>query len=150
MHATAIEALTGVDGAELHITDAVLTEVLNYYAERGEYLRQEALNLVKNLMNREDLNLIYTSKYVFHLALERFEDRQDKGYSLTDCMSIFMEMNGVQDILTSDRHFTQAGFRILMRSSAFLGMVLVKRSARRTFCCVWQTFMQEIPNMHVS
>jgi uncharacterized protein len=111
MHATAIEALTGVDGAELHITDAVLTEVLNYYAERGEYLRQEALNLVKNLMNREDLN---TSKYVFHLALERFEDRQDKGYSLTDCMSIFMEMNGVQDILTSDRHFTQAGFRILM------------------------------------
>jgi predicted nucleic acid-binding protein len=32
----------------------------------------------------------------------------------TDCMSIFMEMNGVQDILTSDRHFTQAGFRILM------------------------------------
>jgi uncharacterized protein len=111
MHATAIEALTGVDGAGLHITDAVLTEVLNYYAERGEYLRHEALNLVKNLMNREDLN---TSKYVFHLALERFEDRQDKGYSLTDCMSIFMEMNGVQDILTSDRHFTQSGFRILM------------------------------------
>jgi uncharacterized protein len=110
MHITAIEALTGVDGAELHITDAVLTEVLNYYAERGEYL-----NLVKNLMNREDLNLIYTSKYVFHLALERFEDRQDKGYSLTDCMSmVIMEMNGVQDILTSDRHFTQAGFRILM------------------------------------
>jgi uncharacterized protein len=115
MHTSAIEALTGVDGAELHITDAVLTEVLNYYAERGEYLRQEALNLVKNLMNREDLNLIYTSKYVFHLALERFEDRQDKGYSLTDCMSmVIMEMNGVQDILTSDRHFTQAGFRILM------------------------------------
>jgi uncharacterized protein len=102
MHATAINALAGVDGTELHITDAVLTEVLNYYAERGEYLRREALNLVKNLMNREDLNLIYTSKYVFHLALERFEDRQDKGYSLTDC------------ILTSDRHFTQAGFRILM------------------------------------
>ena len=40
MHTSAIEALTGVDGAELHITDAVLTEVLNCYAERGEYLRQ--------------------------------------------------------------------------------------------------------------
>jgi predicted nucleic acid-binding protein len=48
------------------------------------------------------------------LALRRFEDQQDKGYSLTDCMSLFMGMNGVRNILTSDRHFTQAGFRILM------------------------------------
>jgi predicted nucleic acid-binding protein len=33
----------------------------------------------------------------------------------TDWMSmVIMEINGVQDILTSDRHFTQAGFRILM------------------------------------
>ena len=115
LHQAAIEALSTVDGAELHTTDAVLTEVLNYYAERGGYLRREALNLVKSLMNREDLNLIYHGKYLFHLALERFEDRQDKGYSLTDCMSmIVMEMNGVQDILTGDKHFTQAGFRILM------------------------------------
>jgi uncharacterized protein len=115
MHQNAIEALSMIEGAELMTTDAVLTEVLNYYAERGDYFRREALSIVKNLMTREDFNLIYHGKYLFHMALERFEDRQDKGYSLTDCMSmIVMESDGVQDILTSDKHFKQAGFNILM------------------------------------
>jgi predicted nucleic acid-binding protein len=49
------------------------------------------------------------------MGLERFEDRQDKGYSLTDCMSmIVMENYGIQEVLTSDKHFKQAGFTILM------------------------------------
>ena len=54
-------------------------------------------------------------KYLFHLGLERFEDRQDKGYSLTDCMSmVLMETEEIQEVLTSDKHFRQAGFTILM------------------------------------
>ena len=115
MHQTAINALSAVEGAELLTTDAVLTEVLNYYAERGDYFRREALRIVKNLMTRDDSNLIYHGKYLFHLALERFEDRQDKGYSLTDCMSmIVMGSDGLQEVLTSDQHFRQAGFTILM------------------------------------
>jgi predicted nucleic acid-binding protein len=59
---------------------------------------------------KEHLNLIYTSKHVSHLAFKHFEDRQD----MTDCMSIITEMNGIQDILTSNKHFTQAGFNILI------------------------------------
>jgi uncharacterized protein len=115
MHQPAIEALSAVEGAELMTTDAVLTEVLNYYSERGDYFRREALRIIKHLMTREDFNLIYHGKYLFHLALERFEDRQDKGYSLTDCMSmVVMENNAVQEVLTSDKHFRQAGFTILM------------------------------------
>ena len=115
MHQTAIDALSLVEGAELMTTDAVLTEVLNYYSERGDYFRREALQIIKHLMTQEQFNLIYHGKYLFHLALERFEDRQDKGYSLTDCMSmIVMENNAVQEVLTSDKHFRQAGFTILM------------------------------------
>ena len=54
-------------------------------------------------------------KYLFHLGLERFEDRQDRGYSLTDCMSmVLMETEEIQEVLTSDKHFRQAGFTILM------------------------------------
>jgi uncharacterized protein len=114
-HEKAIAATRETQGAELTVTDAVLTEVLNYYAERGEHLRQKALFLVKNLMNREDVNLIYHGKYLFHLGLERFEERQDKGYSLTDCISmIVMESNGMLEVLTSDKHFVQAGFQTLI------------------------------------
>ncbi len=114
-HQKARQALESVRGAQLVTTDAVLTEVLNYYSERGDYLRREALTLVKAIMNRKDVNFIYHGKYWFYLGLERFEDRQDKGYSLTDCMSmVIMESDGIQEVLTSDKHFVQAGFTILM------------------------------------
>jgi uncharacterized protein len=115
MHQKARDAFDAARDAQFVTTDAVLTEVLNYYSERGDYLRGEALKIVKALMNREDVNFIYHGKYWFYLGLERFEDRQDKGYSLTDCMSmVIMESDGIQEVLTSDKHFKQAGFTILM------------------------------------
>jgi uncharacterized protein len=53
--------------------------------------------------------------FLINLALEHYEDREDKGYSLTDCMSmIVMENHAVQEVPTSDKHFRQAGFTILM------------------------------------
>lgn len=107
-------AFDELDGTELITTDAVLTEFLNYYSERGTYFRSLALGAVKNLMLRPDITIVNQSKYLFHLALERFEDRQDKGYSLTDCLSmIVMETHGISEVLTTDLHFRQAGFKLI-------------------------------------
>ena len=110
-HNKVVAAFSGLGRIELLLTDAVLTEVLNYYAERGPCFRARALEMVKSLMSRPDVNVVHHSKYLFHLALERFEDRQDKGYSLTDCLSmVVMESHNVQTVLTTDTHFRQAGF----------------------------------------
>jgi predicted nucleic acid-binding protein len=41
--------------------------------------------------------------------------RPDKDWSLTDCISfIAMEDQRITDALTGDKHFTQAGFRVLL------------------------------------
>jgi predicted nucleic acid-binding protein len=41
--------------------------------------------------------------------------RADKEWSLTDCISFaVMEEHGVREALTSDSHFEQAGFTMLM------------------------------------
>lgn len=38
----------------------------------------------------------------------------DKGYSLTDCISMqTMRREGLNDVLTNDRHFEQEGFHAL-------------------------------------
>jgi predicted nucleic acid-binding protein len=39
----------------------------------------------------------------------------DKEYSLTDCLSMrIMEQRGIEEVLTADQHFAQAGFRPLL------------------------------------
>lgn len=48
-------------------------------------------------------------------ALSLYNARQDKGYSLTDCMSMStMRELGITNVLTHDRHFTQEGFNVLL------------------------------------
>jgi predicted nucleic acid-binding protein len=42
----------------------------------------------------------------------------DKGYSLTDCISMqTMRADGITDALTNDVHFEEEGFRALFRNS---------------------------------
>ena len=50
-------------------------------------------------------------------AAQRFDAaRPDKGYSLTDCISMqTMGSQGIRDVLTNDRHFEQEGFQALFR-----------------------------------
>jgi predicted nucleic acid-binding protein len=47
--------------------------------------------------------------------LSLYETRPDKGYSLTDCISMnTMRQERISDILTHDSHFTQEGFITLL------------------------------------
>lgn len=57
-------------------------------------------------LNRED--------YLNGLLL--FENRPDKAWSLTDCISFeIMRQHAITDALTHDHHFEQAGFHALHR-----------------------------------
>ncbi len=48
----------------------------------------------------------------FHL----YEDRSDKDWSLTDCISFaVMTQRGLSEALTADHHFEQAGFRAVFK-----------------------------------
>ena len=48
-------------------------------------------------------------------AIELYRDRPDKNWSLTDCLSfVVMERRGLNQALTTDRDFEQAGLQALM------------------------------------
>lgn len=50
-------------------------------------------------------------------GLGLYEKRLDQGYSLVDCISMTtMRRRGILEVLTSDRHFAQEGFRTLLRT----------------------------------
>jgi predicted nucleic acid-binding protein len=99
-------------------SESVLTEYLNYFAGWGPYFRNEAsANAHALLLNRLVAVEPHTPE-AFLSGLELYRQRLDKGYSLTDCISMqTMRREGLTEALTSDRHFEQEGFRALFRSS---------------------------------
>ena len=55
-------------------------------------------------------------KEFFDLGVEMYRDREDKQWSLTDCISfVVMRREDLSEALTGDRNFEQAGFRALLR-----------------------------------
>lgn len=102
----------------LWTSDAVLTEVLTMFSGAGEYLRQGAARRVRALLSDTHVVLIPATHDLFLDAFSLYEQRPDKSYSLTDCMSMqVMRREGLTEVLTNDHHFTQEGFQILFPSA---------------------------------
>jgi predicted nucleic acid-binding protein len=102
-------------GCRLVTTDEVLTEVLNAFAEAGQVLRREAVDLVRDLHADPGITVYPSSRQAFLSGFTLYKARPDKGYSLTDCISMeTMRAEGIGEILTHDNHFTQEGFTILL------------------------------------
>lgn len=98
----------------LVVTDGIIDEVLNYFAEEGAFSRSNALNLCLSMERDRNLDIVHYSPELRKLGFELYAQRPDKGYSFTDCisMSIMRQMN-ITEVLTGDRHFQQEGFTIL-------------------------------------
>jgi uncharacterized protein len=53
---------------------------------------------------------------LFQRGVDLFEQRQDKDWSLTDCLSfVVMRDEGISQALTGDEHFEQAGCTALLK-----------------------------------
>jgi predicted nucleic acid-binding protein len=111
-------ALTVVHGAQpLITTDEVLTEYLNYFGGYPEAVRHHVAASVRRILGLSSIRVISQSRVSFLAGLTLYEKRADKGYSLTDCISMeTMHREGLSHVLTNDRHFEQEGFRALFRS----------------------------------
>jgi predicted nucleic acid-binding protein len=99
-------------------TEEVLIEYLNYFAAWGENFRRKALVNTRNIMANKSAKVVPQTPASFLHGLELYGARLDKGYSLTDCISMqTMRAEGITDALTNDVHFEQEGFRALFRDS---------------------------------
>jgi predicted nucleic acid-binding protein len=95
-------------------TEEVLTEFLNYFSESGERRRSVAVGICQNAISNFNIEVIAQSHESFEEGLTLLTQRTDKGYSLTDCISmIAMKDRGIDAVLSHDRHFAQEGFKVL-------------------------------------
>jgi uncharacterized protein len=78
--------------------------------------RSRAAATVHSLLANPDVRVIPQSRESFLAGMSLYEARPDKGYSLTDCISMqTMRREGITEALTNDRHFEQEGFHALFR-----------------------------------
>lgn len=118
LHGRALALTREIESRRIVTTEMVLVEILNMFANRGEQQRNLALEVVERAEHSRDVEIVPQTAMQFRAAAERYGQRPDQTWSLTDCASfIVMEERGITEALAHDRDFEQAGFTALLRRS---------------------------------
>jgi predicted nucleic acid-binding protein len=113
LHARAKEITPDVGGT-LVTTAWVLTELVDALSRPPN--RAMAVEFVRDWYGDPRVTVVPPSQELFDAGLDLFARREDKEWSLTDCISfVVMREQGITEALTGDRHFEQAGFNILLK-----------------------------------
>lgn len=113
-HEGALQMEKQLAGIKLVTTEEVLVETLNYFCSLGTHARLKVARVVHRLFERADVEVIPQTETSFLAGIKLFEERPDKGYSMTDCISMnVMREHGLTEVLTNDPHFRQEGYRLL-------------------------------------
>ena len=114
-HERAFAASKLTAGGKLITTEDVLVELLNFFSEYGEKARHGAVTQTEGILSGSSIEVVPQSHETFIAGLTLYKARPDKGYSLTDCISMHtMREHSITDILTHDDHFRQEGFTVLL------------------------------------
>lgn len=101
------------NGVRVITTEFVLTEIGDSLASMMR--RTSAVAIIRALQLSASVEILPVSSELFDAALTLYASRIDKDWGLTDCTSfVVMTERGMEDALTVDRHFQQAGFRALL------------------------------------
>ena len=115
-HDLAVSVSKALGTVRIVTTEEVLTEFLNYFGSRGPHLRRAAAGLVERMQLDCRIQVIPQTHAGFLAGCLLYQARPDKGYSLTDCISMeAMRSAGLAEVLTNDEHFAQEGFSCLLR-----------------------------------
>jgi predicted nucleic acid-binding protein len=117
VQAVAMSRQLTLAGSRFVTTDAVLLEVGNTFS-RAAY-KPVALRLIQTARESPRWRCIASESELVDRGLALFRQMTDKDWSLTDCISVVVARErGLQQVFTTDHHFTQAGFEILLREHA--------------------------------
>jgi predicted nucleic acid-binding protein len=97
------------------VTEAVLLEIGDALAREQ---RAFAAAFIEQCYRTPNLRVVSVATPLLQRALAIFQARPDKTWGLTDCLSfVVMQDHELTDALTTDGHFTQVGFRALLRET---------------------------------
>jgi len=93
-------------------TSYVFDEVVTFFNSRDRHAK--AVEIGRRLQASNSVEIVHVTPELFNAGWLLFQERSDKRYSLTDCISfVVMERRQIERALAFDRHFEQAGFQLL-------------------------------------
>ena len=114
-HQLAVELAEQLEAKQSPIvtTRAVLLEIGNALSKKR--YREAAGELLDALEQDPQVDIVPLTEDLYQQALGLFSSRQDKEWGMVDCVSfVVMQERGLTNALTTDEHFEQAGFRLLL------------------------------------
>ena len=97
---------------QLVTTDAVLLELAD--ALKAPRDRVGTAEYIQGLWKHSKIEVRCDDRALMQKGLDLYRGRPDKDWGLTDCISfVVMREEGIQEALTGDVHFRQAGFTTL-------------------------------------
>ncbi|MGH7127067.1 MAG: type II toxin-antitoxin system VapC family toxin [Planctomycetaceae bacterium] len=111
--AAAWQSLTD-NNASLVTTNIVLIELGDGLSRASH--RQLAVELRVRLIASPRVEIVSVDSESIDEAWEFFRNRPDKDWGMTDCISMtIMRQRNMTQVFTTDHHFEQAGFEVLIR-----------------------------------
>jgi predicted nucleic acid-binding protein len=96
------------------VTQFVLLELGNVLSRTDA--RQLFVSVLRQLRCDPHVLIVAAPPELFARGCDLYARRPDKDWSLTDCISfVVMEERALSDALTTDHHFEQAGFQMLLK-----------------------------------
>jgi len=110
----AVELASRFDKRPLVTTDAVLLEIGNALARN---FKSDSIQIIEHFLTSEEIQIVNLNPELFRRAFELYRSHLDKAWGLIDCISfIVMRDLNLSKALTTDQHFKQAGFNVLIGS----------------------------------
>jgi predicted nucleic acid-binding protein len=101
-----------LDGTLLITTNHILEETFTLLARRVGYAF--AANLANHVYASVELAVVYTTREEEQAALPFLRKFADQKIGFTDCISFaVMRHHGISTAFTFDRHFIDAGFKVI-------------------------------------
>lgn len=114
-HAKAVHIARELAAQKTHLitTRAVMLEIGNALGQLK--YRAAAIQLLDALEADPSVGIVPLTENLFAEALNLYKTRPDKEWGLVDCVSfVVMRERKIISALTSDHHFQQAGFQVLL------------------------------------
>ncbi len=110
-HNQALSLADIYDGSSFIISEPILLEIGNALCRN---YKEESSQIIDNFLIADEVKLIPLTSDLFTRGFDLYKQYKDKDWGLVDCISfVIMWDYHINDVLTFDRHFAQAGFHIL-------------------------------------